>query len=62
MIVDADALNLLSEKSAITYNNWILTPHPGEASRLLGWQIAKVQADRFKLRKVFNSVMGALWC
>lgn len=26
---------------------WILTPHPGEAARLLGGTVAKVQEDRF---------------
>jgi hydroxyethylthiazole kinase-like uncharacterized protein yjeF len=45
MIVDADALNLLAE-APDKRDNWILTPHPGEASRLLGITPAKVQADR----------------
>ena len=34
-VLDADALNLLSGKH-IDCTNWILTPHPGEAARLLG--------------------------
>jgi len=45
MIVDADALNLLAQ-APDKRDNWILTPHPGEASRLLGMTTAQVQADR----------------
>lgn len=45
MVVDADALNLLAAEPAYRHN-WILTPHPGEAARLLGQSIAQVQADR----------------
>jgi len=44
-VVDADALNLLSVKPT-RQNNWILTPHPGEAGRLLGCSLATIQADR----------------
>jgi NAD(P)H-hydrate epimerase len=35
MVVDADGLNLLARR-AQRRDNWVLTPHPGEASRLLG--------------------------
>ncbi|HAO00260.1 MAG TPA: hypothetical protein DCQ42_00685, partial [Halomonas sp.] len=27
-------------------DNWILTPHPGEAARLLGCSVSDIQADR----------------
>jgi NAD(P)H-hydrate epimerase len=46
LVVDADALNLLAE-NPISRPNWVLTPHPGEAARLLGVSTAEVQADRF---------------
>ncbi len=42
---DADALNLLAE-SPNTSENRVLTPHPGEAGRLIGISTAEVQADR----------------
>ncbi len=45
MVVDADALNLLAGNDQ-QRDNWILTPHPGEAARLLGTTTQKVQADR----------------
>ena len=50
MVLDADALNLLAEGRVIppgVTGNWILTPHPAEAARLLGITTAEVQADRF---------------
>ena len=43
---DADALNLLSVGAASVPANTVLTPHPGEAARLLGCDISAVQADR----------------
>lgn len=45
MVVDADALNLLAMEP-MHRDNWILTPHPGEAARLLGQSTGEVQADR----------------
>ena len=46
LVVDADALNLLAA-DVLRRDNWILTPHPGEAGRLLQQTTAAVQADRF---------------
>ncbi len=46
LVVDADALNLLAAEHQAR-DNWILTPHPGEAARLLGTDSATVQSDRF---------------
>ncbi|PPD34797.1 MAG: bifunctional ADP-dependent NAD(P)H-hydrate dehydratase/NAD(P)H-hydrate epimerase [Methylomonas sp.] len=45
-VVDADALNLLAKKP-LKRQNWILTPHPGEAARLLGCTNADIASDRF---------------
>ncbi len=42
---DADALNLLAERPA-KMDKRIITPHPGEAGRLLGTSAAEVQDDR----------------
>ncbi len=46
MVVDADALNLLAEEP-LERSQWILTPHPGEAARLLDTDTATIQQDRF---------------
>ncbi|MDT0617735.1 NAD(P)H-hydrate dehydratase [Salinisphaera sp. P385] len=46
LMVDADALNLIAEGPPPSRANWIITPHPGEAGRLLDRATADVQADR----------------
>jgi len=46
LVLDADALNLLATKPCFS-DNWFLTPHPGEAARLLGISTAEIQDDRF---------------
>lgn len=45
LVADADALNFLAE-SPLKHDNWVLTPHPGEAARLLKTTVASVQEDR----------------
>jgi len=59
LVVDADALNLLAHDPLVRHN-WILTPHPGEASRLLATDTADIQQDRFaaleSLRKQYGGV------
>lgn len=50
LVLDADGLNLLSSpgwKRSFAERDVVLTPHPGEAARLLGTTIEQVQADRF---------------
>ncbi|MGH8033435.1 MAG: NAD(P)H-hydrate dehydratase [Luteimonas sp.] len=47
LIVDADALNLLAADPSPLHPHTILTPHPGEAARLLDTTSVKVQGDRF---------------
>ena len=45
-VIDADGLNWLANHQ--TFNDrWVLTPHPGEAARLLGVSSTDINADRF---------------
>jgi len=50
-VVDADALNCIAGSPGIATEfarrRVVLTPHPGEAGRLLGCTSAEVQSDRF---------------
>ncbi|MBV9346136.1 MAG: NAD(P)H-hydrate dehydratase, partial [Gammaproteobacteria bacterium] len=47
LVVDADALNLLAEQPRrAPRGDWVLTPHPGEAGRLLGRPAQEIQRDR----------------
>ncbi len=50
LVLDADGLNRLAEGRdgrRQERDDWILTPHPGEAARLLGVDSREVQRDRF---------------
>jgi len=46
LVMDADALNLLA-LAPLKREDWVLTPHPGEAARLLKTTSIAIQADRF---------------
>ena len=63
MVLDADALNLLSEGRVVTEaqrSHWILTPHPGEAARLLGCSTAEINADRFAAATALQQRYGGV--
>lgn len=59
MVVDADALNLLAA-SPHRADNWVLTPHPGEAGRLLGRDAAAIQSDRLGTVRELQSRFGGV--
>ena len=56
MVIDADGLNLLAansfdegvEGAGKRANRWILTPHPGEAGRLMACESSEIGQDRFQ--------------
>lgn len=58
-IIDADGLNLLAHIPK-THPNWILTPHPGEASHLLACNKAVVQEDRYAAVSAIQSKYGGI--
>lgn len=47
LVADADALNLLAAHPLMR-GQWIFTPHPGEAARLLQQSVQQVQQDRLQ--------------
>lgn len=47
-VIDADALNAVSLGVRLPDAECVLTPHPGEMSRLLHTSIAEIQSDRFR--------------
>jgi NAD(P)H-hydrate epimerase len=59
-IVDADALNLLASNPTRLPPDWIITPHPGEAARLLGVRTAEVQHDRLGAVRELVARYGAV--
>lgn len=59
-ILDADALNLLAAVGTTLHADAIVTPHPGEAARLLGCSIAQVQGDRFASAAALQARLGGV--
>lgn len=59
IVLDADALNLLAQLP-FKFVNGVLTPHPGEAGRLLGISTRQVQADRFAVAQTIQSRFGGV--
>ncbi|QNN47248.1 NAD(P)H-hydrate dehydratase [Thermomonas brevis] len=57
-VLDADALNLLAASGASLRAGDIVTPHPGEAARLLGCATAEVQRDRFAAAAALHARLG----
>ena len=58
MVVDADALNLLAQ-NPFARDDRILTPHPGEASRLLGGELASLaKTDRYAAVRALRARYG----
>ena len=62
-VIDADALYHLAEDPSLLNglgDQYILTPHPGEAARLCGMTTADVQKDRFGTARELSSRSGAV--
>ncbi len=58
-VLDADALNLLAA-TPMHRDDWVLTPHPGEAATLLGQSTADVQGDRLSALHELNVRYGGV--
>jgi len=59
LVVDADALNLLAQEP-VTSDRWILTPHPGEAARLLNCDSNTIQSDRIAAAREIQKKFGGI--
>jgi ADP-dependent NAD(P)H-hydrate dehydratase / NAD(P)H-hydrate epimerase len=63
LIIDADGLNLLSERAEwwkYLPPNTVLTPHPGEMSRLSGLSIAEITENRFEVARAKAEEWGVV--
>lgn len=66
MVLDADALNLLAAEEtdweelapAEVRAKWIITPHPGEAARLLGCNTLDIGRDRLSAARALQQRTG----
>ncbi|WP_259304744.1 NAD(P)H-hydrate dehydratase [Thermomonas sp. S9] len=59
-VFDAEALSLLAASGAMLRPDDVITPHPGEAARLLGATTAEVQRDRFAAAAALQARCGAV--
>jgi len=57
-VIDADALNCLAARPRPPRELQVLTPHPGEAARLLGQTSAHIQHDRFGAARAIQRQYG----
>jgi NAD(P)H-hydrate epimerase len=63
LVLDADGLNAVAEQPSVLKGRRapsILTPHPGEAARLLGRTAAEVNRDRVAAARVLAAQTGAV--
>lgn len=64
LVLDADALNLVSQGLGTTelaaLNDIIITPHPGEAARLLDCSTRDIQSDRSKAASQLQEKFGGI--
>jgi len=61
-VLDADALNLLAQHKALDLipETAVLTPHPGEMSRLTGRAVADIQANRDEIARQYAQEWGCV--
>lgn len=63
VVLDADGLNLLRNELTVMSKakaKLIITPHPGEAARLLGLTAADINKDRLQSARELATVTGAV--
>lgn len=59
LVLDADALNLLAQTPQ-QRQNWILTPHPAEAARLLACTTHEIEQNRFAAIRLLQQKYGGV--
>ncbi len=62
VVVDADALRCVTRFSREKRAAWILTPHPGELSKLLGKPVSELEKDRIGTAIEAAESLGAIVC
>jgi len=62
LVVDADALNIIAGGRVVKQPggaHWVMTPHPGEAARLLETEGQQIQTDRFNAVRALQKKFSA---
>jgi NAD(P)H-hydrate epimerase len=61
MVVDASALDFVAAGPFTKKPSRVLTPHPGEAARLLNWPTQRVQSDRVAALRAISKKYSHCW-
>jgi NAD(P)H-hydrate epimerase len=61
LVVDASGLDFLAPGIFPQNRIRVITPHPGEAARMLGWTSQQVQADRVAALRELSKKFGGCW-
>jgi NAD(P)H-hydrate epimerase len=61
VVVDASGLDLLASGPGTKRIGRVMTPHPGEAARLLNWTTQKVQDNRLAAVRELSQKYGRCW-
>lgn len=61
LVVDASALDLLSAEPFLKKYVRVLTPHPGEAARMINWPVTKIQSQRVAAVRELSKKYGGAW-
>lgn len=59
MVIDADGLNALAREPRQS-SSWVLTPHPGEAARMLECSIVDIQRNRIQAITALQQRYGGI--
>jgi ADP-dependent NAD(P)H-hydrate dehydratase / NAD(P)H-hydrate epimerase len=65
IVIDADGLNVISGKMEVVKKRkaaTVITPHPGEAGRILGEDTSSIQQNRVDAAKRLFEISGAVVC
>lgn len=63
IVIDADALNVIAKDTSIFdkfQKDVVITPHPGEMSRLTGLDISYIQQNRIEVARKYASLWGVV--
>ena len=60
LVIDADGLFFFLAPSRRRRSDWVLTPHAGEAARLLGSSVEEIERDRFAAVRAISDKYGGV--
>ena len=61
VVVDASALDFIAAGPFTRKPGRVITPHPGEAARMIGWPIQKIQSNRLAALREISKRFSNCW-